>query len=127
MIQKHTEQEWLKLIQDCRNSSMTVKDWCSQHDLTVKALYYHTYQLRKKGYTIPNKTITSGRSEKHEIVCLDITDGISNDRTVSHRPVTQTVSDTALRINFNGIMIEVSNHAAQDTITNTFRALQALC
>ena len=73
MIQKHTEQEWLKLIQDCRNSSMTVKDWCSQHDLTVKALYYHTYQLRKKGYTIPNKTITSDRCEKHEIVCLDIT------------------------------------------------------
>ena len=55
MIQKHTEQEWLKLIQNCRHSSMTVKDWCSRHDPTVKALYYHTYQLRKKGIYNPEQ------------------------------------------------------------------------
>lgn len=127
MIQKHTDQEWLKLIQDCRRSSMTVKDWCSQHDLTIKALYYHTHQLRKKGYTIPNKAITPARSEKHEIVCLDITNSICADRTVSHSPVTEAANDAVLRIDFHGIMIEISNHAVQDTITNTFRALQALC
>ena len=45
---------------------------------------------------------------------MDITDGISNDRTVSHRPATQAVSDTALRINFHDIMTGVSSHAAQD-------------
>lgn len=121
---KLTDQEWLDLIRDCRSSSMTVQDWCSQHDLTVKAFYYHTHQLRKKGYAIPGKTISPASSEKQEIVCLNIADG---GWTAPRGPVSETASGAALSIDFHGITIGISNHAAQDTITNTLRALHSLC
>ncbi len=124
---KLTDQEWFDLIRDCRSSGLTVRDWCSRHDLTVKAFYYHTHQLRKKGYAVPDKTMSSAPSEKHEIVCLNIADNVSAGWTVPRGPATEAVSGAALSIDFHGIMVGISNHAAQDTITNTFRALRSLC
>ena len=55
---KHTDQEWFDLITECRTSKLKVKDWCKQHGITAKALYYHTRQLRQKGYTINVNNLT---------------------------------------------------------------------
>lgn len=124
---KLTDQEWFDLIRDCRSSGLTVRDWCSRHDLTVKAFYYHTHQLRKKGYEIPDKTMSSVPSQKQEIVCLNIAGSFSDDWTVPRGSAKEAASGAALSIDFHGIMIGISNHAAQDTITNTLRALHSLC
>lgn len=122
---KRTDQEWFDLINDCRTCGLKVKVWCEQHNVTAKALYYHIRQLRQKGYEIPQRTMGSIPQEKQEVVCLAIPDGISAD--VPGHPIMDAVGPAAIRIGFHGIRIEVSNHAGQDTITNTFRALQILC
>lgn len=122
---KRTDQEWFGLINDCRTSGLKVKTWCEQHNITAKALYYHIRQLRQKGYAIPQRAMVSISQEKQEVVCLDISDGISADVPV--HPAMDAADPAAIRISFHGIHIEVSNHAGQETITNTFHALQVLC
>ena len=65
---KHTDQEWFDLIKECRTSKRTIIDWCGQHGITPKALYYHTRRLQGMGYPIPKKTHSGTRREKQEIL-----------------------------------------------------------
>ncbi len=124
---KRTDQEWFELIQDCRTSGLKIKVWCEQHSVTIKALYYHTRRLRQKGYAIPQRTVAATPLEKQEGVCLGIPNDTPSLMAAPSHSVMGTAGTAAIRIDFYGVLIEVSNHAAQDTITNTFHALRGLC
>lgn len=124
---KRTDQEWFDLIRDCRASSLKVSDWCGQHCITVKALYYHTRRLRQKGYAIPQKNAESDSQEKQEVVRLDISHRESPDRSLQSHFLMESGIESAICIDFHGIRIGIANHAAQDTILHTFQALQGLC
>lgn len=71
--------------------------------------------------------MSSVPSQKQEIVCLNIAGSFSDDWTVPRGSAKEAASGAALSIDFQGIIIGISNHAAQDTITNTLRALHSLC
>lgn len=73
MIQKRirrTDQEWLNLIQECRTSGLTDKEWCEQHHIQCSNFYYHIRQLRKKACEIPDNPVSSSQ-EHHEVVAID--------------------------------------------------------
>lgn len=74
---KRTDQEWFDLINDCQTSGLKVKTWCEHHDFTAKALYYHMRQFRKKGFALAKRIAGSSSPEKQEVVCLDVSNGIS--------------------------------------------------
>lgn len=124
---KRTDQEWFDLIRDCKTSSLKVKSWCEQHGITAKALAYHTRRLRQKGYTIPQRSTQTIPYEKQEVICLDIPKSISVGRADGAPLVPWTTSAVALRLDFLGVPVEISNDAAQETITNTLLALRSLC
>lgn len=121
---KRTDQEWFELIRDCKTSSLKVKIWCEQHGITAKALDYHSRRLRQKGYMIPQRNVKTVPCETRDIVCLDIPQNIQADQ-MSSAPRTANV--TVLQLDFQGVHMEISNGAAQETITNTLLALQSLC
>ena len=125
---KHTDQEWLDLILDCKKSSVTNQTWCEQHSITIKALAYHTQRLRRLGYDIPNKTPISipREKQKQEVVCLQVSDGSPAHRWMSS-PSPGGSSLAAAHIDFHGILIDLSNHASQEAVTNIFHALLSLC
>lgn len=123
---KHTDQEWFDLIKECRTSKRTISDWCGQHGITPKALYYHTRRLQGMGYQIPKKTHSDTRREKQEIVCLDISNSLSPDRD----SLAYSIADedaAVIHVCFQGIHIEVMNHAGQEVLTNLFHALTESC
>lgn len=124
---KHTDQEWLCLLKDCRSSGLTTKAWCEQHEITIKAFYYHVSRLRKKGFDIPQRTATFAPQEKPEAFCFDLSECPTVDQRIPHRAVHEATFASAIRIDFHGVLIEISNHAVQDTISNTFLALRHLC
>lgn len=124
---KRTDQEWLDLIKDCKTSSLKVKIWCEQHGITAKAIDYHTRRLRQKGYTIPQRIPQTSPYEKQEIVCLDISKSLSAGREEGPASNPWTANTAALRFDFQGTPIEISNHAARETIENTLLALRSLC
>lgn len=123
---KHTDQEWLNLIKECRTSKQTINDWCGQHGITPKALSYHTRRLRCMGYQIPKKTRSDTRREKPEIICLDLSNSLSSDRDSLADPIADEGA-AAIHVRFQGIHIEVMNHAGQEVLTNLFHALTEPC
>ena len=125
---KHTDQEWLDLILDCKRSSVTNQTWCEQHSITIKTLAYHTRRLRRLGYEIPNKTPVSvpREKQKQEVVCLQIPDGPPSCRGMSSL-LPEGSFPAAARIDFHGILIDLSNHASQEAVSNIFHALLPLC
>ena len=123
---KHTDQEWFDLITECRTSKLKVKDWCKQHGITAKALYYHTRQLRQKGYTIPQKPATDLHQEKQEVVCLGVAQALSDDRSTKFSALTDE-GRAAVCLNFHGIHMAVTNHAGKEVISNLFQVLLESC
>ena len=123
---KRTDREWLDLIHDCYGSGLTIRTWCAQHDITVKSFYYHTRQLRQKGYAFPQRASLITQ-KKQEVVCIGISDDTVSGISMHNHSSTGASDTPAACVNFCGIHIEISNHAAQDAVINIFRALQQLC
>ena len=66
----HTDQEWLDLIMQCRQSGLSDAQWCRQNGIPDSSFYNAVSRLRKKACSIPESSV-NGRSEKS----LDLTSG----------------------------------------------------
>ena len=42
------EKEWAEQIQCCRESGLTVSEWCRENNINLKTYYYHLRKIRKK-------------------------------------------------------------------------------
>ncbi|MBQ0146630.1 MAG: hypothetical protein KBS51_05905 [Lachnospiraceae bacterium] len=38
--------QWLQDIHDCKNSGLTVKEWCHEHGIGIKTYYYRLKRVR---------------------------------------------------------------------------------
>ena len=43
-----TDEEWLSLIQECRLSGLTDKQWCEAHQICPSNFYYQIQKFRKR-------------------------------------------------------------------------------
>ena len=43
-----TDEEWLSLIQECRLSGLTDKQWCEMHQICPSNFYYQIQKFRKR-------------------------------------------------------------------------------
>jgi len=124
---RRTDREWLDLIQDCRTSGMSDKDWCDLHHIQRSSFYYHIRRFRDSACPIPEAPhpVVSG---KQEVVQLRISD---SDSFPVSTPVgnhsLEFAGDTVIRLTVHDIRIEITNAAASETIANTLGALQRLC
>jgi hypothetical protein len=121
---KRTDQEWLDLIQECRTSGMSDKDWCELHHIQRSSFYYHIRRFRDNACVIPEASLPAIHG-KQEVVQLQISD------SEFHTPIPDNSSElnngTVIRLTIQGIRIEITNAAAGETIANTITALQRLC
>lgn len=113
-----SDQQWFELIQQCRTSGLSDRQWCLQNGVSLSTFYYHIKALRKKACEIP---VTSNTMEQHqEVVPLDFTnEPPTNISAASPVP--------AVRMSLNGILIDIMNQADESVIRHTIRALQLLC
>ncbi len=124
---RRTDQEWLELIQQCRTSTMSDKDWCDLHHIQRSSFYYHIRRFRDSACAIPEASLPVVHG-KQEVVQLRISDLDSFPiQTPALNNSLEFSSDTAIRLTVHGIRIEITNAAAGETIKNTITALQSLC
>lgn len=45
-IHEYRLQQWAQIIRTCRDSGMTVKDWCAQNGVHPKSYYYWLRKIR---------------------------------------------------------------------------------
>ena len=121
-----SDRQWYDLIQQCRTSGKSDRQWLSENNISSPTFYYHVKQLRKKACEIP-ESLYSGISEKQDVVPMVIQDlPPEKNNTVVSETVSKT-DGTAIRLIIHGITVEITNQAAPDIIQNTLSVLQYLC
>lgn len=121
-----SDHHWYDLIQQCRTSGKSDRQWLSENNISSPTFYYHVKQLRKKACEIPANTLTRA-PEIQEVVPLVITDDLTLQNHTISEPVMSSVGETALRLTIQNITVEITNQATQNVIGNTLAALQKLC
>lgn len=121
-----SDRHWYDLIQQCRTSGKSDRQWLSENNISSPTFYYHVKQLRKKACEIPANTLTRA-PEIQEVVPLVITDDLPLQKQTISEPVMSSVGETALRLTIQNITVEITNQATQNVIRNTLTALQNLC
>ena len=129
-----TDQEWLDVIQTCRTSGMTDKDWCHSNGISQTSLYRHINRLRKKDYAIPGH----GRvqlDKGHEVVPIEFDRlaepaqtyvRLSEEERADAVSVSENVS-SGVRITAGKFKIDIDNNVNTSVLQDTLRILQRLC
>lgn len=118
-----SDQHWFNLIHQCRTSGKSDIQWLLENSIKPPTFYYHVKKLRKKACKIPANTHSS-RSDIQEVVPLVVEDQTS---TLSKPFTTGSTVDSTIRLNIQGISVEISNNATQEVIQNTLASLRFLC
>ena len=83
------ETEWAERIRQCRESGLTVSEWCKENGINLKTYYYHLRKLRKEiceQIPVPVMTVPEERtSVKISIgdITAEIPEGISEQMMTS--------------------------------------------
>lgn len=105
--------QWKHIITECRNSGMTIRAWCEANGIVEQTYYRNLRRLRQ-----------------------DLLENISVPAEESERPVpfkklkVQTpIPDihAAVIVYLNGITVEITEGASQQTIQAVLLALQSVC
>ena len=121
-----SDRHWFDLIQQCRTSGKSDAQWMQEHDIKSPTFYYHVKRLRKKACDIPENSFTRQRNEVQEIVPIFMEETPSIMANLSE-PASITDNTAAIRLNIQGISVEIANNATQEVIKNTITALRFLC
>lgn len=120
------DRHWFDLIQECRTSGKSDRQWLAENNITSPTFYYHIKQLREKSCKIP-AGITTGASDHQEVVPLIVED-LPPEKTDDLLSGAKTDPErTAIRLKIGDVTVEITNEAAQSVIQNTITALRLLC
>jgi len=124
---RRTDEEWLSLIQECRNSEFSDRAWCEQNDISINTFYNTVTRLRKKACMVPEAAGPT-MDDLPEIVPLSLVEESRAKMPDSARqwPADVTSSGEALTIMVNGCKVAINNNAGRDVIYNTISALREL-
>jgi len=128
---KHTDQEWLDTIMECRSSGLTDKAWCEAHQISRSNFYYHIRRLRKQACEIPGPSLNQ-IPLRQEVVPVEIRDesmAAVSPSFGADQPfhVNNTHAGTAVCIRFGDIQVEILNGADGDVIRNALSAVCNIC
>ena len=118
MRTRKTNEYWLDVIQKCRSSGLTDRQWCLENNIPFSTFYYHISDLRKKACALPKANISEIAPYKQDIVPLQI----MKDQSALSAKETH-----AIRLQFKGICMDINENASAVLIQNTLLALQKLC
>jgi len=124
MSYRKSDEHWMSLIQTCRASGLTDRQWCIQNNVSPSTFYYHVRKLREVATSLFPATGATYTPVKQEVVQLEFSDSID---VVEHSPQEANVSSPALSLVINGITMEINNHANPHLITTTVQAIRQLC
>lgn len=120
---------WYDLIQQCRTSGKSDRQWLLENNIKPPTFYYHVKQLRKKACEIPESNYV-GIAETQDVVPLVINDAMPVAEVNNTTLISETVTDSSgivLRLTIQNVTVEITNQATQAIIQDTLSALRCLC
>lgn len=124
---RRSDEEWITLIHECRNSGMSDKAWCEMKKIQPSNLYYHIRRLRAKSCALPPANHTSTLQPVQEVVEIQM-ESLTDTPATLQTGQTEMIADmSAIRITIGRCKVDISNSADSTTIYNTLAALHSLC
>lgn len=122
--QRRTDQEWMSLINECRTSGLSDKQWCEEHHIHPSNFYYQIRRLRENACEIPDRQPHTFCT-KQEVVPIEL--GLQSLCGQADSETGYADTGTAIIMNYCGIRLEIVNGASGSTICETLMVLQKLC
>lgn len=116
---RRSQEEWLQLIMECRNSGMTDRTWCEQHGILVSSFYNAVKRLRRKACDIPYVSCKKPyaldlTSQKQEAVQIGIYPGTVPDAAVPalrSAPAPHIDNSHTIELMMGDVSLKISNSA----------------
>lgn len=129
---RRSQEEWLELIQECRCSGMTDRDWCDQHGIVVSSFYNAVKRLRKKACDIP---YTSNKksyaldltSNKQDVVQIDIYpdhDPEAGAVALPQKPALHLDNSHTIELVMDDVAIRINNSADPVLLEQVLRMIR---
>ncbi len=120
------DQEWLELIQECRTSGLSDREWCQMHSISINTFYNKVSDLRKKACEIPKSQAAPSR-QRHEVVPIEFACSpvLCPEYPAGDVPRVPTAR-AAVTVRIPGYSIDIADGASEETIRNTLLALGRL-
>lgn len=98
--------QWSRLVEDCRNSSLSVTEWCRENGISVSSYYYR------------QKQVFDAIAESQKICFKEVT-------VAPVTPVTSQPSSAVASVQYSNASIEVYPNADSKTLRAIFEALKS--
>ena len=121
MTKAEKNKYWMDCIQQCRVSGLSDYAWCHQNGISTSSFYYNIKRLRIKASAVPASVAKV--VEKQEVVPVHYNE-LQETKVVLPKKNSDSV---AIRLEYNGIVMAISNDADAAIIKATLSALQQLC
>ncbi len=117
---RRTEAEWIDIIQSCKSSGYSDSEWCRLNNIPISTFYKKLSVLRDKACSDDfSKPVVR---EEQEVVEVNL-----HQEHPIPKVTPQVNNEVALRLNINGVTINIFNTATKTTIDNTLQSLRFLC
>ena len=125
-----SDEEWFRIINECRRSGLSDSQWCKQHDIRESTFFCAVSRLRKKAYAIPNRDksidILPDSLPKQEVVRIDIEPEplqSSKPEPLQVMPATYLDNSHTIEIDVHGINIRVFNSVDRELLKTVLSTL----
>ncbi len=126
-----SDEEWFRIINECRRSGLSDSQWCKQHDIRESTFFCAVSRLRKKAYAIPNRNksidILPDSLPKQEVVRIDIEPEplqlSKPEQPMQVMPATYLDNSHTIEIDVHGINIRVFNSVDRELLKTVLSAL----
>lgn len=125
-----SDEEWFRIINECRRSGLSDSQWCKQHDIRDSTFFCAVSRLRKKAYAIPNRSksidVLSESLPKQDVVRIDIEPEplqLSKPEPMQVMPATYLDNSHTIEIDVHGINIRVFNSVDRELLKTVLSAL----
>ena len=120
------DQEWLELIQECRTSGLSDREWCQMHSISINTFYNKVSDLRKKACEIPKSQAARSR-QRHEVVPVELacSPALCPEYPAGDAPRVPAAC-AVVTVRMPRYSIEIADGASEETIRNTLLALGRL-
>ena len=125
-----SDEEWFRIINECRRSGLSDSQWCKQHDIRDSTFFCAVSRLRKKAYAIPDRSksidVLSEALPKQNVVRIDIELEplqLSRPEPMQVMPATYLDNSHTIEIDVHGINIRVFNSVDRELLKTVLSAL----
>ena len=125
-----SDEEWFRIINECRRSGLSDSQWCKQHDIRDSTFFCAVSRLRKKAYAIPDRNrsidVLSESLPKQDVVRIDMEPEplqLSKPEPMQVMPATYLDNSHTIEIDVHGINIRVFNSVDRELLKTVLSAL----